>query len=206
MSATQRLIAFEGLPFVGKSTTAAALARRHNEVAMVPEYHDLLSAEARARMKQLSSSVADQLERVSLYRDLDDRRWRLARETGCRTVIFDRCFVSIAAYRLALHRTFDHAGTDPAALAVDSVCEKPIPPLVVYFAVSVTTAVERHRRLVRTVDPRLCSARFLATLIDAYEQVLAATASRVLVVDSNRPLDHVVAHACRCVDHARAAA
>lgn len=195
-----RVIAFEGLPFAGKSTAATELSRRHPEVRVAPDYHEMLTPTERVRIAQLSDSADDQHHRVAVYRDLDDRRWKQADEFGSPTVIFDRCYLSIAAYRLALHTSFGLPG-DPDAIgrAPSAVCERPIPPVVVYFAVSAPAAVERHHRLARTIDIRLRTREFLSTLIDSYRQVLTACDARVLVVDSNQPLAEVVAHACECV-------
>ncbi|WP_043735850.1 AAA family ATPase [Nocardia asiatica] len=196
----QRVIAFEGIPFAGKSTAATGLARRHPGMRVVPDYHEMLTPAERVRVAQLSDSAADQHHRVAMYRDLDDRRWKLADESDSTTVVFDRCYLSIAAYRLALHAAFGLPGDpDTADEAPGPVCERPIPPVVVFFAVSASTAVERHHRLARTIDTRLRTYEFLSTLIGAYRQVLTACGARVLVIDSDQPLTEVVADACECV-------
>ncbi|WP_028479030.1 AAA family ATPase [Nocardia sp. CNY236] len=195
-----RVIAFEGIPFAGKSTAANELAGQHPGVRVVPDYHEMLTKTERVRVAQLSDSADDQHHRVAVYRDLDDRRWKQANESGSPTVIFDRCYLSIAAYRLALHTAFGLPGDpDTAGQAPAAVCERPIPPVVVFFAVPVSAAVERHNRLARTIDTRLRTREFLSTLIDSYRHVLTACDARVLVVDSNRPLTEVVAYATECV-------
>ncbi|WP_216893923.1 AAA family ATPase [Nocardia alni] len=198
--AGQRVIAFEGLPFAGKSTAATAVAHQHSGVMVVPDYHEMLTPAERLRVAQLSDSADDQHHRVAVYRDLDDRRWKLTDESDSPTAIFDRCYLSIAAYRLALHTAFGLPGDpDTATTAPMPVCERPIPPLIVYFSVSAPTAVDRHHRLARTIDTRLRTQDFLSILIDAYQQVLAASGSRVITIDSDQPLADVVTRACESV-------
>ncbi|WP_331758480.1 AAA family ATPase (plasmid) [Nocardia sp. NBC_01377] len=197
---SQRVIAFEGLPFTGKSTAAAELERRYRGISVVPDYHELLATDARWRAAQLSADADDQHHRVAVYRDLDDQRWKSAAESSSPTIIFDRCYISIAAYRLALHTAFGLPGDpDTPDQAPTPICERPIPPVVVHFAVRAQTAVERHQRLARTIDPRMRTHMFLSALLDAYDQVLAASGARIITVDSNQPLAQVVAQACRHV-------
>ncbi len=189
-----RMIAFEGLPFTGKSTAAANLVRGSSGVAVVPDYHELIASHDRRCMATLSDSASDQRVRVGIYRSLDDERWNLARELVRPVVVFDRCFVSIAAYRLALQRTFGASrwgqSVDPET--ADTRCERPVPREILYFDVDVDVAVERHRRLSITIDPLLRTPAFLSSLIDAYGEVLKDCGSEVVSIDSNEPLGAVV--------------
>ena len=163
---TRRVIAFEGLPFTGKSTAAANLLRGSSGVvAVVPDYQELVAPHDRRRMATLSDSATDQRVRVGVYRSLDDERWNLARELIQPVVVFDRCFVSIAAYRLALQRTFGASrwsrSLDPET--ADTRCERPVPLEILYFDVDVDVAVDRHRWLSVTIDPLLRTPAFSYT-------------------------------------------
>ncbi|WP_280404757.1 AAA family ATPase [Nocardia brasiliensis] len=187
------VIGLEGLPFTGKSSVAAALQEAFPAVSVIADYHELLPPAERVVLAALSDSAADQRQRVEMYRDLDDRRWKLADQAEGTTVVLDRCFVSIAAYRVALHRTFGTTVWHSAGRAAAAIsCERPVPPLIVHLAVGVDIAVDRHRRLSTTIDSRLQTSEFLSNLITAYTEVLSRCGSTVVSIDSNRDLPTVI--------------
>lgn len=200
----RRMIALEGLPFTGKSTAATALGGLMADIAIVPDYHDLLTPGDRLRMAALSESPDDQRRRVALYRELDDWRWKQSIDADARVVVFDRCFLSVAAYGAALHRTFGSTiwNGQPASGGDVTVCENMVPPVILFFDVDLDAAVDRHRRLCTTIDLRLRSPQFLSNLIDAYRCALADSGSEIVAIDSNRPLDAVVRDVCRYVHDA----
>lgn len=190
-----RLIAFEGLPFTGKSTTAAALQCEQPAVTVVPDYHELIPPSDRSRMATLPESADDQHGRLSVYRKIDDQRWVHAGGPDSSLVLFDRCFLSVTTYTMALSRTFDVVlPPEPLdqARSNDGIYERRIPPEIVYFDIDLDVAIDRHRRWSTSIDVRLRSRKFLANLIDAYTEVLAMCGSDIIVVDSNRPLDELV--------------
>jgi thymidylate kinase len=191
-----RIIALEGLPFTGKSTASASLQRTLGGVAIVADYHELIAPDDRQRMATLSDSAADQVSRVNMYRRLDDHRWDLARGSRHQVIVFDRCYVSIAAYRVALHQTFGarlwNQSRQAQVEAIDRQCERKVPREILYFGVDLDVAVDRHRRLSTMIDQRLRTRDFLSNLIDAYQEVLKDCGSEVTYIDSNRPLDEVV--------------
>lgn len=191
-----RVIALEGLPFTGKSMTAAALQRETGAVVVIPDYHELISMSDRTRMATLPKSAEDQHSRLTIYRSIDNERWRrVARLSGNPLVIFDRCFLSIRAYSTALSRTYSKVLPPEffdRTQAANIGSEARMPPEVIYLDVDLDVAVDRHRRLSTSIDVRLRSREFLANLIDAYKVLLAACRSEVTVVSSNRPLDDVV--------------
>ncbi|WP_194838590.1 AAA family ATPase [Nocardia sp. XZ_19_369] len=187
------VVALEGLPFTGKSSAAAALHRANPSISVIADYHELLTAPERAQMAALSNSLADQHRRVQMYRDMDDLRWKQAHHARGPVVVLDRCFVSIAAYRTALHRSFAATVWNSGENSAEGLeCEKPIPDTIVYFALDLDTALARHHRLATTIDERLRGRGFLSNLIDAYNQVLTRCTSTVFVVDSTRDLPTVV--------------
>jgi thymidylate kinase len=191
----RRVVALEGLPFTGKSSAALNLKSKSSAAAIIPDYHELIAPDDRARMAKLSDSTADQQVRIDIYRRLDDRRWDLAGGLVHSVVVFDRCYVSIAAYRLALQRTFGTTrwGQSPDRPELsDTRCERSVPREILYFQVDLEVAVDRHRRLSTTLDPQLRTPAFLSSLIDAYGEVLKDCGSQVVSIDSNEPLDVVV--------------
>jgi len=191
----RRCIALEGLPFTGKSSAALHLKSKFSGAAIIPDYHELIAPDDRARMARLSDSAADQQVRIDIYRRLDDRRWDLAGGLVHPVVVFDRCYVSIAAYRLALQRTFGTSrwgqAPDRPELS-DTHCERSVPREILYFHVDLDVAVDRHRQLSATIDPQLRTPTFLSSLIDAYGEVLKDCGSQVVSIDSNEPLGVVV--------------
>lgn len=190
-----RLIAFEGLPFTGKSTTAAALQCEQPAATVVPDYHELIPPSDRSRMATPPESANDQHGRLSVYRKIDDQRWVHASRPDSALVLFDRCFLSITTYTMALSRTFDRdLPPEPPdqARSNGDIRERRIPPEIVYFDIDLDVAIDRHRRWSTSIDVRLRSREFLANLLDAYKEVLAMCGSDIIVVDSNRPLDELV--------------
>ena len=188
----RRVIALEGLPFTGKSTAAGAL-RSANDAGVVDDYHELLSPDQRAQIATLSDSALDQQRRVEMYRGIDDLRWQQAFTMRTPVVVFDRCFISIAAYRVALRRTFGTTlwqDKEPHAFG-DTECDRPVPAEVLFFAVDVDVALARHARLATTIDSRMRDREFLTNLIDAYGDVLDTCGSTIASIDSNQDLDEV---------------
>lgn len=199
---TEIPVALEGLPFVGKSSSARALASDNPQVMIVADYHELIDRTERIRFSSVAASEREQSERVSRYERLDQERWAVAdRHLQQKSVVFDRSYVSIMAYDLAIRRTFFNHSPDPSGsqLLDPAIRRCRVPSRIVFIEIPLGTAIERHYSLATGIDQRLRTPEFLRTLIWAYEQALSGCESLVKRVDGTQPLDSVVTDVRECV-------
>ena len=99
-----RVIALEGLPFSGKSTSIEAASDHNSSIVTVPEYHDLDHLVGGLDYNELPLSSEMQLELVllSLPRDRGAQMAVRTRGPSHSLVMLDRCHISIIAYALAI--------------------------------------------------------------------------------------------------------
>lgn len=201
-----RVIALEGLPFSGKSTSIAVASDHNSSIVTVPEYHDLDHLVGGLDYNELPLSSEMQLEHAYRYQEIEEHRWRYVHEAPANSlVMLDRCHISIIAYALAI----DREKSLKTVQAVVSRYEERIntaeflvgePDVVVFLEMSGPIAVERIRRLHTSMSDELVSPSFISHLVDAYEELMSTCKSQVVRISSDGMLSETTEAVWEFVD------
>ncbi len=191
---TLAILALEGLPFAGKSSSGRFLKECWPQTLLLQDYHDLLPAERRGALAKAPDSSAEQRHRIETYLELDRSRWQKVLDARAAPVVLDRCHISLMAYAIALEPWAGAAASQESIDRIARALRDPAHPLreptaIVYLQMSAEIASERCRMHATTMQESLRTVDFARRLIDAYEHVLANVPSEVVRCTSEQPLD-----------------
>lgn len=183
-----RVIAFEGLPYTGKTSVANRLALVLESTAIVPDYHDCADEFERQWLATQPVDEADERRRINRYIELERVRWDHVTDES-RVVLVDRSYLSVLAYAAACQlqglETFD---LGPYEQKFRSLAEDPFHPLcsldvALFISIPAATAARRARRGGRKLPSPMMQAPFLRHLEVAYSTVLNTAACPVDMID-----------------------
>lgn len=181
------VVAFEGLPFAGKTTTIKRLASALSSAVVVPEYHDVISEQERKRLSVPPASVAEQRARLDRYAEIEQVRWETL-HSHADIILVDRSYLSLLAYAKALRAESGHS-TDVTSYKLRfqtliSDSSHPARPLdrVVFFSLPAADSEVRARNQHSATLSPLLKRPFLAFLEAAYPTILDDSAQLVCTV------------------------
>jgi thymidylate kinase len=192
------VVALEGLPFSGKSTSISVMSRLDKTIVTVPEYHDLADATFAQNVGEAPATAQDQLRRVAYYQQLDETRWQeVERAPRHSLVLMDRCHVSVMAFARALDAqnnfgVFGEIASDYKRRVGSSECALSVPDRILFLEMSPEIAEERIPRLATSMSHDLTNPRFIRSLIRSYTDLLGRIEAEVILVDSNGSLEETV--------------
>lgn len=139
------IIAVEGCSHAGKTTLIKNISKSTTGVVSLPDYVAFAGGDKKVPPAP-ARSVAEELEALRFFLDLDSKRWNAANVSSHDQVILeDRSFHTLLAHRLSIQHLTGMDVFDPSCMMALSRTDRLTPDLILYLDTPQRVLDERYK-------------------------------------------------------------